>query len=56
MIKQIICHIFEIIKLSLDFSPQMNVFLGENAQGKQILGVIYVLAMTKSHRTNKDVK
>ena len=41
--------------LSLDFSPQMNVFLGENAQGKtNILEAIYVLAMTKSHRTNKD--
>lgn len=37
------------------FSPGMNVFLGENAQGKtNLMESIYVLAMTRSHRTNND--
>ncbi len=37
------------------FSKQINVFLGENAQGKtNIMESIYVLAMTRSHRTAND--
>lgn len=33
----------------------MNIFVGENAQGKtNILEAIYVLALAKSHRTSKD--
>lgn len=37
------------------FSEQINVFLGENAQGKtNIMESIYVLAMTRSHRTAND--
>ncbi|MCD8506560.1 MAG: DNA replication/repair protein RecF [Alkalibacterium thalassium] len=37
------------------FSNQINVFLGENAQGKtNIMESIYVLAMTRSHRTSND--
>lgn len=37
------------------FSPGMNVFLGENAQGKtNLMESIYVLAMTRSHRTSND--
>lgn len=41
--------------LSLDFSPKINVFIGENAQGKtNVMESIYVLAMAKSHRTSND--
>ncbi|MGM9887148.1 MAG: DNA replication/repair protein RecF [Lactococcus sp.] len=42
-------------QLSLDFHPQLNIFLGQNAQGKtNILEAIYFLALTRSHRTNHD--
>lgn len=41
--------------LSLQFSPKINVFIGENAQGKtNVMESIYVLAMAKSHRTAND--
>jgi DNA replication and repair protein RecF len=41
--------------LSLDFSDSVNVFLGENAQGKtNLLEAIYVLAIAKSLRTSHD--
>ncbi|MED3661605.1 DNA replication/repair protein RecF [Ureibacillus sp. FSL K6-8385] len=41
--------------LDLEFSPNINVLIGENAQGKtNILESIYVLAMAKSHRTSND--
>lgn len=42
-------------ELALDFQPGVNVFLGENAQGKtNLLESIYVLALARSHRTNND--
>lgn len=41
--------------LKLDFSPKINVFIGENAQGKtNVMESIYALAMAKSHRTSND--
>ncbi|WEV45143.1 DNA replication/repair protein RecF [Streptococcaceae bacterium ESL0687] len=41
--------------LNLDFHPNLNIFLGQNAQGKtNILESIYYLALTKSHRTSSD--
>ncbi len=41
--------------LKLDFSPEINVFIGENAQGKtNIMESLYVLSMAKSHRTSND--
>ncbi|MFS0575842.1 DNA replication/repair protein RecF [Sporosarcina sp. 179-K 3D1 HS] len=41
--------------LDLSFSPQINVLIGENAQGKtNIMESIYVLSMAKSHRTSND--
>lgn len=41
--------------LDLSFSPQINVLIGENAQGKtNIMEAIYVLSMAKSHRTSID--
>lgn len=40
---------------ALTFDRQLNVFIGNNAQGKtNLLESIYVLALTKSHRTHKD--
>ncbi|MDR0300065.1 MAG: DNA replication/repair protein RecF [Streptococcaceae bacterium] len=41
--------------LMLDFHPNLNIFLGQNAQGKtNILESIYFLALTRSHRTSHD--
>ncbi len=41
--------------LSIHFHPKLNIFLGNNAQGKtNLLEAIYVLALAKSHRTSKD--
>jgi len=42
-------------KLALEFNPDLNIFLGENAQGKtNLLESIYLLAFTKSYRTNRE--
>lgn len=42
-------------ELQLNFSPSINVFIGENAQGKtNVMESIYVLALAKSHRTTND--
>lgn len=42
-------------KVSTDFSPQINVLIGSNAQGKtNLLESVYVLAITRSHRSNND--
>ena len=42
--------------LNLTFNKKINIFIGNNAQGKtNILESIYVLSLTKSHRTNKDL-
>jgi len=41
--------------LELSFSSQINVLIGENAQGKtNVMEVIYVLSMAKSHRASND--
>lgn len=40
---------------SVEFSPKLNIFLGENAQGKtNLMEAIYFLALTRSHRTRSD--
>lgn len=45
------------VNLSLDFSKGINIFVGENAQGKtNILESIYYGAMGRSHRTNNDME
>lgn len=42
-------------RVSADFSPQINVLIGSNAQGKtNLLESVYVLAITRSHRSNND--
>lgn len=39
----------------LTFSKEINVFIGENAQGKtNVMEAIYVLAMAKSHRASNE--
>lgn len=39
-------------KISINFDKQINIFIGDNAQGKtNILESIYFLALTKSYRT-----
>lgn len=39
----------------IDFHSGLNIFLGQNAQGKtNILEAIYFLALTRSHRTRSD--
>ena len=41
--------------LSLNLCPNVNVFIGDNAQGKtNILEGIYYCAFARSHRTSKD--
>lgn len=40
---------------AVTFSKGINIFLGENAQGKtNLMEAIYVLAMARSHRTGSD--
>lgn len=42
-------------ELETDFSPNVNIFIGQNAQGKtNLLEAVYFLALTRSHRTNSD--
>ncbi|SHN33029.1 DNA replication/repair protein RecF [Gracilibacillus kekensis] len=42
-------------QLSVQFDDKINVFIGENAQGKtNLMEAIYVLGFSKSHRTTKD--
>jgi len=42
-------------QLSIKTDHQVNLFIGANAQGKtNLLEAIYVLALTRSHRTHKD--
>ncbi|MDO4635169.1 MAG: DNA replication/repair protein RecF [Streptococcus sp.] len=41
--------------ITLSFSQHLNIFLGQNAQGKtNILESIYFLSLTRSHRTRSD--
>jgi len=42
-------------KCTLDFNSNVNILIGENAQGKtNLLESIYTLALAKSHRTSND--
>ncbi len=44
-----------ISSLNLKFDKKINIFIGNNAQGKtNILESIYFLAITRSHRTNNE--
>lgn len=41
--------------IKTNFDPNINIFIGKNAQGKtNLLEAIYFLALTRSHRTNSD--
>ena len=42
-------------EVQLQFDDGVHIFIGENAQGKtNLMEAIYVLAMSKSHRTTRD--
>jgi DNA replication and repair protein RecF len=42
-------------ELDVSFEPNVNVIIGENAQGKtNVIEAIYFLALAKSHRTARD--
>lgn len=42
-------------QLDVAFSPGVNVFIGENAQGKtSLLEAIYMLSLARSHRTSNE--
>ncbi|MEG2620986.1 MAG: AAA family ATPase, partial [Bacilli bacterium] len=42
--------------LNLKFNKNINIFIGNNAQGKtNILESIYFLSIVRSHRTNNDL-
>lgn len=42
-------------QVTLDCHPEVNILIGENAQGKtNLLESIYTLALAKSHRTSND--
>ncbi len=44
-------------RLDLDVGPSVNIFYGDNAQGKtNIIEAIYVAGSVASHRTSKDVE
>lgn len=48
-------HFRNYITCQLQFPGDVNVFVGENAQGKtNLLEAIYMLALAKSHRTSSD--
>ncbi len=48
-------HFRNYSQLETTFSPHLNVFIGDNAQGKtNLLEAIYFLALTRTHRTHKD--
>ena len=56
IVKQIELHNFRNYKsLDLPLSDQVNIFYGDNAQGKtNILESVYVCSTTKSHKGSKD--
>ncbi|MCR5489602.1 MAG: DNA replication/repair protein RecF [Saccharofermentans sp.] len=44
-------------RLDLDVGPSVNIFYGDNAQGKtNIIEAVYVAGSVTSHRTSKDVE
>ncbi|WP_159548276.1 DNA replication/repair protein RecF [Streptococcus halichoeri] len=48
-------HYRNYLSLNAEFSPHLNVFIGNNAQGKtNFLEAIYFLSLTRSHRTRTD--
>jgi len=45
-----------ISKIDFEFNKNINIFIGNNAQGKtNVLESIYFLAITRSHRTHNEL-
>lgn len=45
------------VKQALDLGPGLNIFVGDNAQGKtNLLEAIYVLSLSKSYRTGREAE
>ena len=45
-----------ISKVTFNFDKNINIFIGNNAQGKtNVLESIYFLAITRSHRTHNEL-
>ena len=55
-LRELYLHNFRNYKeFQLSFGQSMNIFFGQNAQGKtNLLEAIFLLAMAKSHRTSQD--
>lgn len=48
-------HFRNLQNVDVDFDPNVNIFIGKNAQGKtNLLEAIAFLALTRSHRTSND--
>ena len=46
-----------ISKIDFEFNKNINIFIGNNAQGKtNVLESIYFLAITRSHRTHEALE
>lgn len=44
-----------LVNIETEFDPNINIFIGKNAQGKtNLLEAIYFLALTRSHRVTND--
>lgn len=53
--KMVLSHYRNYEQFELETGSNVNIFVGPNAQGKtNLLESIYVLALTKSHRTHQD--
>ncbi len=51
----VLSHYRNYDQIELTTDSNVNIFVGPNAQGKtNLLESIYVMAMTKSHRTHQD--
>lgn len=55
-VNQLILHNFRnYVNININFTDNINVFLGPNAQGKtNLIEALYLAAMGRSHRTNVD--
>lgn len=55
-VKQLVLHNFRnYVNITIDFTANVNIFLGPNAQGKtNLIEALYLAAMGRSHRTSVE--